>query len=45
MMLYIVEVSIPLQNAIHLFIIQDFSLFDKMQITSKGERSDFYEKV
>ena len=45
MMLYIIKVSIPRQKAIHLFIIQDFSLFDKMQITSKGERSDFYEKV
>ena len=38
MMLYIVEVSIPRQKAIHLFIIQDFSLFDKMQILSMGEK-------
>ena len=44
-MLYIVKVSIPRQAAIYLFIIQDFSLFDKMQLTPKGERSDFYEKV
>ena len=45
MMLYIVKASIPRQTAIHSLIIQDSSLFDKMQITSKGERSDFYEKV
>ena len=45
MMLYIVKASIPRQTAIHFLIIQDSSLFDKMQITSKGERSDFYEKV